>query len=187
MAENLGVVSSAFAVVSLTLQILDTVQQLHTIWQSFENPGSDVERIKDYLARLHAIAASIAEAFQQEPHIQHAESVISSLHACKARTDKLTHLMRDIGFDKRAGRWEKGWMSLRANLRDKTIRRIESDLYGDVMMLTLALQPFFQLVSYCGCRLGCANMFLVGSINETSSLSTPTRAIIRKLILKDKK
>ena len=63
MAENLGVVSSAFAVVSLTLQILDTVQQLHTIWQSFENPGSDVERIKDYLARLHAIAASIAEAF----------------------------------------------------------------------------------------------------------------------------
>jgi hypothetical protein len=159
MAENLGVISSAFAVASLALQLLDTVQQLHTFWQSFEDPGSDVERIKDYLATLHAIAASIAEACQQEPHIQHAESVISSLLACKSRTGKLTHLMRDIGFNKRAGRWEKGWMSLRANLRDKTIRRIESDLYGDVMMLTLALQPFFQSVSYCGCRLECANMF----------------------------
>jgi hypothetical protein len=159
MAETLGAISSAFAVVSLALQLLDTVQQLHTFWQSFEDPGSDVERIKDHLATLHAIAASIAEACQQEPHIHHADSVISSLTACKARTEKLTHLMRDIGSNKLAGRWEKGWISLRANLRDKTIRRIESDLYGDVMMLNLALQPFFQSVSYCGCWLGCANIF----------------------------
>ncbi len=159
MAETLGVISSAFAVASLVLQLLDTFQQLHASWQFFEDPGSDVERIKDHLVTLQAIAASIAEACQQEPHIQHAKSVISSLLACKSGTDKLTHLMREIGSNKRAGRWEKGWISFRANLKYKTIRRIESDLYGDSIILNLALQPFFQSVSYSGCRLGSTNIF----------------------------
>jgi hypothetical protein len=144
MAETLGVVSSSFAVVSLALQLLEAAQQLHIFWQSFEDSGSDVQRIKDHLATLQAVAATIAETCQQEPQIQYAESVISNLLACKARTDKLAHLIRNIVQDRRAGRWEKGWISLRATVKDKTIRKIETQLNGDVMMLLLALQPFFQ-------------------------------------------
>lgn len=144
MAEALGVVSSGFAVVSLALQLVDAVQKLQTFWQSFEDGGSNVERIKDHLVTLHAIGAAVAETCQQEPQIGCTESVLKSLLACKARTDKLMHLTRNIGQEKPRGRWNKRWTNLRATLRDKTIRKIENQLNGDVMMLLLALQPFFQ-------------------------------------------
>lgn len=144
MAETLGVLSGGFAVVSLALQLLDTAQKLHAFWHSFENAGTDVERIKNHLVTLHAIAASIAETCQQEPQIKCTELVLSSLLACKARTEKLNHLVKNIGSDGRAGRCDKGWTSLRATLKDKTIRKFENQLNGDVMMLLLALQPYFQ-------------------------------------------
>jgi hypothetical protein len=147
MAEALGVVSGALAVVSLALQLVDAAQQLHTFWQSFGESGSDVERIKDHLATLHAVAATIADICQQEPEIQHAKSVINSLLACKSRTDKLAQLTRNIGVDREVGRWEKSWINLRATVKDKSIRKIEAQLNRDVMMLLLALQPFFQSVS----------------------------------------
>jgi hypothetical protein len=144
MAEALGVISGSFAVVSLALQLLEAAQQLHTFWQSLEDSGSDVERIINHLSTLQTVATTIAETCQQETEIQDAESVISCLLACKARIEKLTHLMRNIGADSRRGRWDKGWASLRATIKDKTIRKIETQLNGDVLMLLLTLQPFFQ-------------------------------------------
>jgi hypothetical protein len=144
MAEALGVVSGGFAVVSLALQLLDAAQQLHTFWQSFEESHSDVERIKNHLSTLHAVAATIAEICQQEPQIHYADSIISSLFACKETTEKMTHLVRDLGADRRVGRWGKGWTSFRAAIKDKTIRKIETQLNGDVLLLNAALQPFFQ-------------------------------------------
>jgi hypothetical protein len=144
MAEALSVVSGGFAVVSLALQLLDAAQQLHNFWQSIEESGSDVERIKNHLTTLQAVAATIAETCQQEPQIYYAEAVIRSLLTCKARIEKLTHLTRNIGADGREGRWSKSWTGLRTTIKDKTIRKFEVQLNGDLMVLILALQPFFQ-------------------------------------------
>ena len=144
MAENMSVISGGFAVVSVCLQLLDSAQQLHTLWQSFEQSSSDVNRIIGHLATLQAIAATIAQTCQQEPEIRYAESVINSLLACKARTEELNRLTRNRKNDGRQGRWDKGWTNLRATLKSKTIHKIETQLNGDVMMLLLALQPFFQ-------------------------------------------
>lgn len=144
MAEALGVISGGFAVVSLALQLFDAAQQLHTFWQSFKESHSDVERIKNHLSTIHAVAATIAEIYQQEPQIHYDESIISSLRACKETTEKMTHLVRDLGADRRVGRWGKGWTSLRATIKDKTIRKFENQLNGDVLFLNAALAPFFQ-------------------------------------------
>lgn len=144
MAETLAVVSGGFAVVSLALQLIEAAQKLHTFWNSFEDAGSDIQRIKDHLTTLHAVATTIAETCQQQPQIKCNESVLSSLTACKASTERLSHLMRNIGKETRAGRWDRGWTKFRATLKDKTIQKIESQLNGDLMMLLLALQPFFQ-------------------------------------------
>ena len=144
MAEILGVVSGGFAVVSLALQLVDATQKLHTFWQSFEDAGSDVERIKDHLTTLHAVAATVAETCQQNPRVQCADSVTACLLACKSRIDKLSLLIQKMKSGKGVGRWEKGLSTLRATLKEKTIRKIEDQLSGDVAMLLLALQPFFQ-------------------------------------------
>ena len=85
------------------------------------NAGTDIEHIKIHLVTLHAIAGSIAETCQQEPQLKCTELVLSSLLACKARTEKLNHLVKNIGSDGRAGRCDKGWAGLRATLKDKTI------------------------------------------------------------------
>jgi hypothetical protein len=145
MAEAaLGVVSGGLAVASLALQLFDVAQKVHTFWESFEDAGSDVERIKENLVTLKAVAAIVANICQQEPQIQCLESVASSLLACKARTEKLTLMMRNIGTDRRAGRWEKGWTSLRATIKEKTILKLEHQLSVDLTILLFALQPFFQ-------------------------------------------
>lgn len=144
MAETLAVVSGGFAVVSLALQLIEAAQRLHTFWNSYEDVGSDVQRIKDHLTTLHAVAATIAETCQQHPQIKCNESVQSSMLACKVSTERLSHLTRNIGNQTRPSRWERGLTKFRATLKDKTVQKIESQLNGDVMMLLLALQPFFQ-------------------------------------------
>jgi hypothetical protein len=52
--------------------------------------------------------------------------------------------MKNIGRDRQAGRWDKDRTSLRSTLKGKTIHKIEKQLSEDVLMLLLALQPFFQ-------------------------------------------
>jgi hypothetical protein len=144
MAEAVGVVSSGFAVASLAFQLVAVSQNLHTFWQSFEDAGSDVESIKKHLTTLHAISLDVAETCEREPHIQCGESVVKSLEACKKRTEKLTLMVKNVGYDRQSGRWGKTWTTLQATLKEKTILKIERQLGEDVMMLILALQPFFQ-------------------------------------------
>lgn len=144
MAEVLGVVSSGFAVASLALQLVTVSQNLHSLWQSLEDADSNVESIKKHLSTLHAISSDVAATCQHEPYIQCGEAVIKSLEACKARTEKLTLMMTSVGLDRHDSRWGKILAAFRATLREKTIRNIEYQLGEDVMMLILALQPFFQ-------------------------------------------
>ena len=144
MAEVLGVVSGGFAAASLALQLVTVSQNLHTFWQSFEDAGLAVESIKEHLHTLRAISLDVAETCEREPHIQCGESVIKSLQACKLRTEKLTLMVKSVGFERRSGRWGKTLAALRATVKEKTIQKIERQLREDVMMLILALQPFFQ-------------------------------------------
>ena len=91
MAEALSVIYRGFAVVSLALQLLDTAQKLREFWHSFEDAGSEVERIKEHLVTLHAVAATVAEIGKQETQIKCTEVVLSSLLAWRTRTERLTH------------------------------------------------------------------------------------------------
>jgi hypothetical protein len=147
MAEALSVIYRGFAVVPLALQLLDTAQKLHEFWHSFEDAGSDVERIKDHLVTLHAVAATVAEICQQETQIKCTEVVLSSLLAWGTRTKRSTHLMKNIGRDRQAGQWDKGWTSLRSTLKGKTIYKIGRQSSEDVLMLLLELQPVNMFLS----------------------------------------
>jgi chromosome condensin MukBEF ATPase and DNA-binding subunit MukB len=145
MAEVvLGVVASGFAVASLALQLVNAIQTLQAFCHSCGESNSNVERIKDHLTTLQAISATVAEACEEDPQIKCAESVINSLSACKARTEKLNDLMRSIGGNIHSGPWVKRWRTVRKVLREKTMQKIENQLRGDVIMLLLSLQPFFQ-------------------------------------------
>jgi hypothetical protein len=134
---TLGVAASGFAVASLAIQLIEVVQGMHTFWHSIKNSASEVEYIRDHLAILRSVLSAILENCEGQPQVSCGEAVVKSLEVCKSRMGKLVKLMPQRDADKH-------WSALRVTVRRKTIQDIESHLRGDVMLLLLTLQPFFQ-------------------------------------------
>jgi hypothetical protein len=141
----LAIVASGFAVASLSLQLVEIAQSLHTFWDSCGQTNAKVDRIKGHLALLQAISASIIQTCKEEPNIEYGNAVIESLAICKKETEKLCGLVSTNSKSRNGGL--KKWSRVKITLKDKTIDKIESQLSGDIMMLILALQPFYQWVS----------------------------------------
>jgi hypothetical protein len=148
MAEVLGVVAGGFGVASLALQLVQAAQSLQAFWQSFESANAKAKRIQDHLAILIAISSSLVDICKQQPHVTCGDAVIKALAACKERMDKLTDIAERITMVKITPKPIKRWSSLKstlkATLEDKTIQNVEDEVSRDVMMLLVALQPFFQ-------------------------------------------
>jgi hypothetical protein len=145
MAEvALGVVASGFAVASLAIQLIESAQKMHTFWQTIEHATSEVEHIKDHLTTLRSISGTILEICEKQPQISCGSAVVKSLEVCKSKMDRLTIVVQDMTLSKDANTSKRHWSTFRATVKKKTIQNIESHLKGDVMLLLLTLQPFFQ-------------------------------------------
>jgi hypothetical protein len=117
---------------------------LHTFWDSYGKTNSKIDRIKSHLALLRELSCSIAQVCNEEPDIQYGSAVIESLEICKKETEKLCDLVSTKS--KSTHLASKKWSNLKITLKDKTIDKIESQLSGDITLLILALQPFYQYV-----------------------------------------
>lgn len=145
MAEVvLGAVANGFAVASLAIQLVEAAQKLHSFWQAFDHANSDVECINEHLATLEIIAAAIVVTCQQAPHIPCGQAVINSLLNCRTRAESLSNLVGGLKLDDNANRPRRFWLAFKTTLKRGAIQDIEIQLRGDVMMLLLAVQPFFQ-------------------------------------------
>jgi hypothetical protein len=145
MAEvALGVVSSGFAVASLAIQLMEVAQKMHTFWQSIEHATSDIQHIKDHLTILRSISSTILEICKKQPQITCGDAVVKSLEVCKNRMDRLADLVQDLNERKNINLSKGYWSAFKATLKRKTVQEIEAHLRGDVMLLLLTLQPFFQ-------------------------------------------
>jgi hypothetical protein len=138
----LGVVASGFAVAALSLQLVEVAQSLHTFWDSCGQTNAKVDRIKSHLTLLQAVSCSIIQVCEEKPNIEYGNAVIESLEICKKETEKLCGLVSINSKGKNGGL--RKWSRLKITLKDKTIDKIESQLSGDIMLLILALQPFYQ-------------------------------------------
>ena len=148
MAEvTIGVVASGFAVASLAIQLIESAQKMHNFWQTMEHATSEVERIKDHLTVLRSILGTILEICEKQPQISCGEAVLKSLEVCKSRMDRLANIVQDMALIKDANASKRHWSTFKATVKKKTIQDIESCLKGDVMLLILALQPFFLYVT----------------------------------------
>jgi hypothetical protein len=145
MAEVIiGVVASSFAVASLAIQLVEIAQELHEFWQTYEDVDSDVERIKNHLSILQAISTSVADICTENPDMKCGNEVFRSLEVCTTRLEKLSGYTKSSRLGKKLVRTRKYWSALKWTVKAKATRVVESQLRGDVMILLLALQPFFQ-------------------------------------------
>lgn len=145
MAEAaLGVISGGFAVASLAIQLIEVAQKLHCFWETLEATDSIIERIKDHLLLMQIVSANIVDISNEESNITCGDGVVKSLDICKTRTERLQKQVQRLASDGGKSQPRRGWATLKTALKDKTIQKIEDQLRGDVAMLLLALQPFFQ-------------------------------------------
>jgi len=147
MAEAiLGAVTGGFAVASLAIQLVEVAQKVYDLWDTFEATDSRINRIKEHLMLIQIISHSIIDICNQEPTISCGHEVLRSLRACQERTERLGEYVKKYNHNQDRNGPKRGWTTLKTTMKDKAIQKTESQLHGDVMMLLLMLQPFFQWV-----------------------------------------
>ncbi|KAG4434123.1 hypothetical protein IFR05_010403 [Cadophora sp. M221] len=145
MAEVVfGVVSSGFAVASLAIQLLEVSQKLHTFFDSLGDSSANVERIKDHLQLMQIIPASINDICNEHPNLKCGDAVVKSIALCTKSVCKLHDLTNGLELPKSHGGFHTRWLRVKSTLGERTLQKFEEQLRGDVMMLLLALQPFFH-------------------------------------------
>lgn len=140
---TLGLVASGFAVGQLALQLLEVAQKAHHFWSSLEGSDTRITSIKDHLLLIQIVSTNIVDICKEEPGVKCGEAVVKSLRACKKRTDCMLNQISSCN-NQAHGIVARNWSRFKQTLKEKTIQGIENQLRGDVMMLLLALQPFFQ-------------------------------------------
>jgi hypothetical protein len=60
--DGLGIAASAFAIISLSIQLAESVVKIHDFYKSYQNASAHVNQIVDDLALLQTVFSSIADA-----------------------------------------------------------------------------------------------------------------------------
>ena len=92
--------ASAFAVVSLALQLADSVKKLYDFWESVRDAPRDIQATTSDLKILQSILSSIAQDAQ---HTEADEILTNALQSCNTEVATLVSILEGIqpGFSSR--------------------------------------------------------------------------------------
>jgi hypothetical protein len=169
MAEIIGVISSGFAVASLAIQLVDLAQSLHNFWKTVKSSNADIDRIKSHLEILEVVFTCVAGICNEQPDLDCGEEVLRSLALCKTRLETLCNEVRHHKLPMDVTSFRKRCRTLKLTLKEKSIKDVEAQLRGDVMVLMLSLMPFFQWA--CTIFSGTLALIVLSHINQREIIS----------------
>ena len=139
--ESLSAAASGIAVVSVAIQLADSVKKLHVFWCSVKEAPDDVRDIANDLVLLSAVLTQIAhEAQHSDPDI----TMVYALGGCQDKVRRLLAILNDIepGFASKSLRIRK-WTALRAVLKQGQLDKFQKAL--DRLKSTLVLAQQTQI------------------------------------------
>jgi hypothetical protein len=143
MAEALGIVSSAFAVVSLAVQVAESIEKLKTFCSLIQGAPDDIRLAVDELETLSMVLEDVDRNVQQEvfldPRVK--TVVLRSYSLCKNSSDGLRTLVDSLQAGLAAGK-KRGCfkIALKKDMIEDFRKRLES---AKATML-LANQVYYQ-------------------------------------------
>ena len=135
--DGLSGAASAIAVVSLAIQLGDSVKKLCEFWASVKEAPDDVRAITADLQLLSSVLAGIAS---EEQHFEPDPTLVTALKVCGENVTKLARIANDMepGFASKKPRI-RIWPAFRAAVKGESIQKSQNILEGLKSTLTLAL------------------------------------------------
>lgn len=145
MAEVLGIVAGGLGIVSVAIQVADSIKKLRDFCDLIKEAPADVRLTLDELEALsdvlQDIEHSIRDSSKQSNGFQAA--VLRSLRLCQSVSDSLKFLAQEIQNDLAN---KKRWASLKAALKNDKIVKLRRRLEGMKTTLMLANQCYYAWV-----------------------------------------
>ena len=141
MADVLGVVASGISVVSLAMQVVESLKKIYVFWKSIEGAPKD---IGDMIEELQLLGAVLSELSKQSG--SNGSALGTLVHQCLCHCYKiledldpiLTRLNEGIF----AGKRKKQWASIKAALRKSEIQDLRQRLERSKSTLGLAISTY---------------------------------------------
>ena len=143
---GLEVTASAFAVVSLAIQMGESVRKVYRFWNSIQNAPVEVSRIRDDLRILETILVSVAEAHQYASlqAISSQSAAGRGLDVCSLKVQHLCDVVERLQAGFAAGRHQRCWAMLKSAWCKRAIAETLDDLESAKATLLLTNQCLFQ-------------------------------------------
>lgn len=124
--EGLSAAASSIAVVSLAVQLADSVKKLCNFWESIKEAPSDIKEISTDLELLSGVLTDIACEAQ---HVGPNATLLASLDACSFKVKRLVTLLNEIepGFASTSSRVRK-WTAFKAVLKSGKLTKLQEAL-----------------------------------------------------------
>lgn len=134
--DGLSAAASGMAVVSLALQLGESIKQLYDFWGSVKDAPEDIRAITTDLGLLSSVLAEMAS---EEQHSGPDPTLTAVQQACRDKVRKIAKLTDEMepGFASKSPRIRK-WSAFKAVLKGEKIQKLQKVLDGLKSTLMLA-------------------------------------------------
>lgn len=136
--------ASAFAVVSLAIQLAESVKKLCDFWASIREAPKDIREIS---ADLRLVSNVLTQVAYETQHVEPDTILVDALEACSGRVKTLSSLLNEIepGFASTSSRIRK-WTAFKAVLKRAQLMKFQEALEKLKSTLMLAQQNYHRYV-----------------------------------------
>jgi hypothetical protein len=138
--DPLSAVASGISIVSLGIQIADSIQKCLRFWKSVRGAPSDIGRIVEDLEALDEILNSVMAYHQDFQSSEDSPQIIPLPRALQSCANRLMDVVRTISDLEQGLQIRKLWTSLRTAFREEAINKVRRDLESAKSSLILSNQ-----------------------------------------------
>jgi hypothetical protein len=143
--EGLAAAASCIGVVSLAIQLVDTVERIHRFFQKVIETPKELQRLKDLLEQLELILQSVWVVFKEEHSKGHgvtvfSKSIFKALVTCQTNLEILEGFIQNAkSVGKRKGKVSRALDSLKFASKGEDIKEFELRLQHALTTLNLTM------------------------------------------------
>jgi hypothetical protein len=138
--DPFSVAASGISIVSLGIQIADSIQNCLRFWKSVKGAPSDIGRIVEDLEALDEILNSVMAYHQGLQRSENSPQPIPLPRALQSCANRLMDVVRTISDLEQGFQTRKLWTSLRTAFREEAINKVRRDLESAKSSLILSNQ-----------------------------------------------
>ena len=136
--DGLSVAASGLAVVSITVQLAESVKKICDFWKSIEEAPEEIRELASESDLLLSVLGQVASEAQ---HVDPDAAFIAAMESCSIKVKHLCTLIRKLepGFSSSSSRTLR-WTAMKAVLKMGEVKKFKKGLESAKLTLVMAQQ-----------------------------------------------